>query len=474
MDLLENLNDQSLSLLEKLNDEQRSIAQKVIAESLKQRVNPNFSLPLVMQESGFNPDAKSPKGAFGVMQLMPETAKGLKVDPSDVDQNISGGIKLIKELSQDKRIGNDPIKLLIGYNTGTETRNRALEEGIDALPEETIAYIDDIANHVGGNLPSVLMEDKQKSESKDKSELKTESESKIDPREIQEFGQLGYLGGSALGVTKIPVFKAGKKAFDWATTSEKSALPIALAESAKTHGGENWGKELTGVDIPGAQMNKESLKEAQRLAQIVGRHGEPGFQGGQIIGGIAVPPELRPRNVEPEGTFQKIQALLKYGSLEQKEFAKKLLTNAKKNIGTVGGFGSIGMGAGMSIPQAAVEYQRGNTEGALKTLGTGMAGGAMMAMAPKAAPAVSAILGPLDVYRRMTEDDPTGAGISAFGTIAPLAALALTGPFSLPLAAAAAFAPTAINAYRDYRRGSFAPTAINAYRDYRQGSSEQP
>ena len=133
MDLLEKLNDQSLALLEKLNDEQRSIAEKVIAESLKQKVNPNFSLPLVMQESRFNPNATSSKGAVGVMQLMPETAKGLKVDPNDVDQNIEGGIKLIKELSQDKRIGNNPINLLIGYNTGTKTRDKAFEEGIDEI-----------------------------------------------------------------------------------------------------------------------------------------------------------------------------------------------------------------------------------------------------------------------------------------------------------------------------------------------------
>lgn len=459
MDLLEKLNDQSLALLEKLNDEQRSIAEKVIAESLKQKVNPNFSLLLVMQESRFNPNATSSKGAVGVMQLMPETAKGLKVDLNDVDQNIEGGIKLIKELSQDKRIGNNPINLLIGYNTGTKTRYKAFEEGIDALPAETIAYIDDIANHVGGDLPSVLMEDKteKKAPLKDTFQVSKTEPFEVDPREIQRLGALGYLGGATLGAAKIPVVKAGKKAFDWATTSEKSALPIALAEAAKTHGGERWGKALTGIDIPGAQMDKESLKEAQRLAQIVGRHGEPGFQGGQIVGGIAIPPNAL--EVEPKTNAQKLQSLIKYGTPEQKEFAKKLLTQVKtagKNIGTVGGFGSLGMGVGMAVPQAVAEYAKGNIEGAAKTLGTGAALGAGMAMVPKAAPALSSVFGPLDVYRRMKEDDPTGAGISAFGTLAPLAALTLTGPLAVPLAIGAAFAPTAINAYRDFRRDTSA------------------
>ena len=49
-------------------------------------------------ESGFQPDAVSPKGAIGLMQLMPETARELGVDPQDPHQNAEGGAQYLREL----------------------------------------------------------------------------------------------------------------------------------------------------------------------------------------------------------------------------------------------------------------------------------------------------------------------------------------------------------------------------------------
>ena len=56
-------------------------------------VDPNLFLRLVQQESGFNPNARSPVGAQGLAQLMPATARELGVDPSDPMQNLAGGAK---------------------------------------------------------------------------------------------------------------------------------------------------------------------------------------------------------------------------------------------------------------------------------------------------------------------------------------------------------------------------------------------
>jgi hypothetical protein len=73
-------------------------------------------------ESGFNPKAVSPKGAIGVMQLMPDTAKRLGADPSDLEQNIDAGAKLLRELLQ--KYDGDVVKALAAYNAGEAAVDR--------------------------------------------------------------------------------------------------------------------------------------------------------------------------------------------------------------------------------------------------------------------------------------------------------------------------------------------------------------
>jgi soluble lytic murein transglycosylase-like protein len=73
-------------------------------------------------ESGFDPKAVSPKGAIGVMQLMPQTAQALGADPRDLEQNIDAGTRLLRELLI--KYDGDVAKALSAYNAGEKAVDR--------------------------------------------------------------------------------------------------------------------------------------------------------------------------------------------------------------------------------------------------------------------------------------------------------------------------------------------------------------
>ncbi len=66
--------------------------------------------------------ATSPKGAIGVMQLMPGTAKALDADPHDTEQNIDAGTRLLRELLV--KYDGDVVKALAAYNAGPAAVNK--------------------------------------------------------------------------------------------------------------------------------------------------------------------------------------------------------------------------------------------------------------------------------------------------------------------------------------------------------------
>lgn len=69
------------------------------------------------------------------------------------------------------------------------------------------------------------------------------------------------------------------------------AEPVTTAASPK-HGGQNWVKSLTNVDLPAAQMSKADLDLAKGMQTAVGVRGEPGFTGGKITqGGVIINPQ---------------------------------------------------------------------------------------------------------------------------------------------------------------------------------------
>lgn len=78
-------------------------------------------LKLVTQESGWNPKARSHKGATGLAQLMPATARKLGVNPHDPAQNLEGGARYLAE--QYRRFRSWRLALA-AYNAGPESVER--------------------------------------------------------------------------------------------------------------------------------------------------------------------------------------------------------------------------------------------------------------------------------------------------------------------------------------------------------------
>ena len=107
--------------------------------ALRSGLPPAFVESVARTESAMNQHAVSPKGALGVMQLMPQTARALGADPTDIEQNIDAGTRLLRDLLV--RYNGDVVKALAAYNAGEGAVDR-----YNGLPpySETQHYVNNV------------------------------------------------------------------------------------------------------------------------------------------------------------------------------------------------------------------------------------------------------------------------------------------------------------------------------------------
>ncbi len=126
------MEDRAIRLLP--NEEERLLGGTVVSRndidnlinyySNKRNIPPSLVRSMINAESNFNPDATSPKGAMGLMQLMPSTVMDLGVqNPYDPEDNIRGGTALLKNLLDSYQ--GDYKLALAAYNAGKGNVDKA-------------------------------------------------------------------------------------------------------------------------------------------------------------------------------------------------------------------------------------------------------------------------------------------------------------------------------------------------------------
>ena len=129
---------------------QQDIDAAIDAAAARHHVDPSLVRSVVKVESNFNPNAVSRKGAMGLMQLMPSTARSLNVsNPFDPAQNVDAGVRHLRKLLDS--YGGNVRLTLAAYNAGAGAVARSA--GVPHF-RETQDYVRRITNlYHGGSEP---------------------------------------------------------------------------------------------------------------------------------------------------------------------------------------------------------------------------------------------------------------------------------------------------------------------------------
>ena len=387
--------------IEKLNKDQLRIVDKIEREATAQGLDPRFALAIANIETNGkfqHFDGKKvltgTSGELGVMQLMPKTAKGLGVDPLDEDQNIRGGVTLLKQLMDQH---NDPLKAAVGYNASVPSRNKFYKSGdLNDLPPATLLYVDKLEKlypleemiktpaeaEAPAEAPAEAAEPSALPEVS--SELPA-SLTEPTPEPLLVDPKTGALVGAGVGATAGTV-ETGRNLL-----GRRQAAPIEPARAPITGSpGQKWSAK-TGF----GRGEGETVREVSEAFQRAKNKGKVSSRI-PVGGTLNIHEWFRQKELAEE--------------LARRAAQSQIVQNVSKVAGKIP-FGSTlaGAGAGLDVAEAAKRYQEGDVGGAAIS-GISALGQAAM-LAPHPVPRLGGALAtaaamPADyVYQVMRENE---------------------------------------------------------------------
>ena len=242
-----------------------------------------------------NPNAVSPAGAIGLMQLMPETAKGLGVNPRTIEGNIEGGVKYLKQ--QLDAQGGDVRKALASYNAGPGAV--AKHNGVPPY-RETVDYVNKITNGLRRSFGQPV------SESGQMSPVTPANQSTVDASQTQS-GTTQAPAGTAQDAANSPAYQGIPS-----TADEAARLQSAYSATADAYG-------------TSAQASAAAQANIQRMAA-----GMPDIAG-------TVKESLAQSNAALSNMSQQSRAAIDqtFAAIEQKDVARRAIMQsmmADKNL----------------------------------------------------------------------------------------------------------------------------------------------
>lgn len=423
--------------IEKLNDDQLRIVDKIEREAAAQGLDPRFALAIANIETGGkfqHFDGKKvltgTSGELGVMQLMPKTAKGLGVNPLDEDDNIRGGVTLLKQLMDEHK---DPLKAAVGYNASVPSRNKFYKSGdLNDLPPATLLYVDKLEKlyPLEGEMMKAPAEAAEPPALPEVSSELPASLTEAAPEPPLIDPKTGALVGAGIGAS-VGAAEAGRDLYKTFTGSRAAPSAVPSASPAPSVAPSSMAR--AGDLIPTPEQHARGIQGTMKDQGITGRASQTTYQQrtSQIAQQAAAQREAmeklaRKGLVDPakalkltEGVSASTpsgilvppkEAMRLEQELERRMSQSQVPSKISKLLGRIPlGSTLAGLGAGLDVAEAAKRYQEGDIGGA-GISGISALGQAAM-LAPHPVPRLGGALAtaaamPADyVYQLMREND---------------------------------------------------------------------